>query len=73
MANQISANLYSKLYDEGRDILQFKGIIDHKKYGYALTKETWFTVLKGGHKKWNPTTRVRKVLVEGQDETTTCM
>ena len=40
MANQISAKLYSKLDDEGRGILQFKGIIDHKKDGSALTKET---------------------------------
>ena len=51
MANQIAANLYYQLDDEGRDILQFKGIINHKKDGSALTKETGFTVLKGGNKK----------------------
>ena len=45
MANQIAANLYYKLDDEGRDVLQFKGIIDHKKDGSDLTKETCFTVL----------------------------
>ena len=38
MENQIYANLYSQLDDEDRDILQFKGIIDHNKDGSALTK-----------------------------------
>ena len=73
MANQISANLYSQLDNEGRDILQFKGIIDHKKDGYALTKEIWFTVLKGVHKKCKPTTHGWKVLLEWKDETTSWM
>ena len=73
MANQISANLYYKLDDEGRDVLQFKGIIDHKKDGSDLTKETEFNILKGGHNKCKPTTRGRKVLAEWQDDTTTWM
>jgi len=57
MANQIAANLYSQLDDEGREIMQFKGIIDHKADGSALTKETGFTILKGGNRKCKPTTR----------------
>ena len=56
MANQISDYLYSQLEDEAREIFQFKGIIDHKKDGSNLTKETGFTVLKLGHKKCNPKT-----------------
>ena len=40
MADQIPANIYSQLGDEGREIFQFKVIIDHKKYGSTLTKET---------------------------------
>ena len=56
MKNKISANLYSQLDNEGREILKFKGIIDHKKGGYDMTKETGFTVLKGAHKKCKPTT-----------------
>ena len=40
MPNQIYAKLYSQLYNEGRDILQIKGIITHKKDGSTLTKET---------------------------------
>ena len=31
IANQIAANLYSQLDDEGHEILQLKGIIDHNK------------------------------------------
>ena len=58
---------------EGRKIFQFKVIINHNKDGSALTKETWFTVLKGGHDKCKPTTRGWNVLVEWRDETTTFM
>ena len=54
--NQISANLYYQLDNESREILKLKGIIDHKKDGDDLTKETGYTVIKGGHKKFNPTT-----------------
>ena len=73
MENQIDANLYSQLDDEGCEILKFKGIIDHKKDGYDLTKETGFTILKGGHKKCKHITRSWKVLVEWRDENTTWM
>ena len=38
MTNQISANLYSQLDNEGRDILQLKYIIDHKNDGSGLKK-----------------------------------
>ena len=38
--NQIAANLYSQLDDKGRDILQFKVIIEHNMDGSDLTKET---------------------------------
>jgi len=55
--------------------MQFKGIIDHEADGSALTKETGFTVLKGGHRKCKPTAFGWKVLVlvEWQDDTTTWM
>ena len=71
MANQIAAKFYSPLRYEGHEILKFKGIIDHYEDGYAITKCTGFTVLKGGHKKFKPTTRGWKVLVEWRDKTTT--
>ena len=64
MANQIDAKIYSQLDNEGREILQFKSILDHKKDGSDMTNETVFTVLKGGQKKCNPTTRRWKVFVE---------
>ena len=71
MANQIASNLYSQLDNEGSDILQFKGIIDHKEDRSDLIKETGFTVIKLVHKKFKPTTRGWKVLVEWRDYTTT--
>ena len=56
MANKIAANIYSQLDDEGREVLVFRDIIDHRKNGHVLSKETGFTVLKNGHKKCKPTT-----------------
>ena len=38
MSNQNAVNLYSNLENEGSEIFQFKGIIEHKKDGYALKK-----------------------------------
>ena len=70
MPNKIYANLYSQLNNEGCEILQFNGIIDHKKDGSVLKKETLFTVLKGRHKKCNPTTRDSKIFVEWRYDTT---
>lgn len=69
LANQIAANLYSQLDDEGREIMNFKGIIDHKKDGSALTKEEGFIALRNGQKKCKKTTRGWKILVEWRDET----
>ena len=57
MANQIAANIYSQLDDEGHERFQLKGIIEHNNDWSALTKEIVFAVLKGGHKKCNTTTR----------------
>ena len=54
-------------------MLKFKGIINHNNDGSTLTKETGFTVLKGGYNKLNPTMRGWKVFVQWQDETTTQM
>ena len=45
MAIQFTANIYSQLDNEGREIFQFKVVINHKKDGSDLTKETCFTVL----------------------------
>lgn len=69
MANQIAANLYSQLDDEGREIMNFKGIIDHKRDGSAITKENGFYQTRSGAKKAKKTTRGWKILVEWRDET----
>ena len=39
MADKITANLYSQLDNEGREILQLKGIIEHNKDGFTLPKD----------------------------------
>ena len=68
LANQIAANLYSQLDDEGREILSFKGIIGHKRDDTALSKEEGFIELRNGQKKCKKTTRGWKILVEWRDE-----
>ena len=69
LANKIAENLYSQLDDEGRDILAFRGIIDHKSDKSAVSKE------KGLDNRDKPkiTTRGWKILVEWKDETSTWM
>lgn len=70
-ANKIAENIYTQLDDEGREILAFGDIIDHRKDNSALSKDDGFTILKNGHKKCKPTTRGWQVLVEWKDESTT--
>ena len=72
-ANQIAMNLYSRLDEEGREILVYRNIIDHKKDMSALTKENGFITLSGGQKKAKKTTRGWKILVEFDDDTTCWM
>ena len=45
MANQIAMNLYSQLDDEGREILTFSAIVDHKSDGTALTKDNGYIAM----------------------------
>ena len=72
-ANQIAMNLYSRLDDEGREILTYRNIVDHKRDGSALTKENGFITMGGGQKKAKKTTRGWKILVEFKDDTTAWM
>ena len=69
LANKIAVNLYSQLDDEGREIMSFRGIIDHKSDNSAVTKDNG--VDDKGKKKI--TTRGWKILVEWKDETSTWM
>ena len=64
MANKIAANVYSQLDDEGREILAFGDIIDHRTNGHAISKRDGFVTLAGGQKKCKKTTRGWQVLVE---------
>ena len=73
MANKIAENIYSQLDDEGREILTFGDIIDHRSNGHAISKRDGFVILAGGHKKCKKTTRGWQVLVEWKDSTTTWM
>ena len=57
MANQIAMNLYSQLDNEGREILTFSAIVDHKSDGTALTKDNGYIELSNGHRKPKQTTR----------------
>lgn len=73
MANQIAANLYSQLDDEGREHLAFKAIVDHRRDRSALGMDNGFITTKGGQRKPKKTTRGWQVLVEFRDETTSWM
>ena len=50
MANKIAANIYSHLDDEGREILAFGDIVDHRKNGHEISK-------KMGSQPWRVGTR----------------
>ena len=73
MANKIAANTCSHLDDEGREILAFGDIVDHKKNGHAISKKDGFTTLASGHKKCKKTTRGWQLLVKWKDGTSTWM
>ena len=75
MTTQIAATLYSQLDNEGRKIMQCKGIIDHNSDWPALMlmKETGLATLKGGCRKYKTAMCSWNVLVEWWDETTTWM
>ncbi|KAL7525855.1 hypothetical protein ACHAWF_001533, partial [Thalassiosira exigua] len=69
MANKIAENLYSQVDDEGREILRFADIIDHRKDSTALTKENGFIKVQGGGSKCIKTTKGWEMLVEWKDGT----
>lgn len=69
-ANKIAENIYAQVDEEGREVLAFGDIIDHKRDGTALTKEQGYTTLSNGHKKCKPTTRGWKLLVQWRDDST---
>ena len=72
-ANKIAENIYSQLDDEGREILKFRDIVDHKKDNSALMKENRFTLQGQSTPKCKPTTKGWQILVEWVDEITTWM
>ena len=63
-ANKIAENIYSQLDDEGREILKFRDIIDHRKDKSTVTKENGFTSQGRGNRKCKPTTKGWQVLVK---------
>ncbi|KAL7549949.1 hypothetical protein ACHAWF_013200 [Thalassiosira exigua] len=65
MANKIAKNLYAQVDDEGREILRFANVIDHRKGPTALTKENGFIKSRGCIK----TTKGWEMLVEWEDGT----
>ncbi|KAL7527783.1 hypothetical protein ACHAWF_002305 [Thalassiosira exigua] len=64
MANKIAENLYAQVDDEGREILRFAYIIDHRKDSTALTEEKSFIKVQGGESKCIKTTKGWEMLVE---------
>ena len=73
MANKIAANIYSQLDDEGREILAFGDITDHRTNKHAIPLEEGFYETRQGNKKPKKTTRGWEVLVEWKDGNSTWM
>ncbi|KAL7524482.1 hypothetical protein ACHAWF_000968 [Thalassiosira exigua] len=69
MANKIAENLYAQVDDEGREILRFIDIIDHRKDSTALTKVNSFIRVQGGGSKCIKTTKGWELLVEWRGDT----
>ncbi|KAL7551889.1 hypothetical protein ACHAWF_015100, partial [Thalassiosira exigua] len=69
MANKIAENLYAQVDDEGREILYFADIVDHRKDSTALTEENGFIKVQGGGSKCIKTTKGWEMLVEWKDGT----
>jgi len=68
-ANTIAENLWSQCDSEGRDVQQFKEIIDHKKDGHALAADNGYDIV-GGLRKPKKTKAGWKILVEFVDGST---
>jgi len=66
-ANTIAENLLSQVDAEGKRILTFSGIADHKKDSTAIQKEDGFVRSYNGNKVPKKTTRGWKMLVEWKD------
>ncbi|KAL7524097.1 hypothetical protein ACHAWF_000813, partial [Thalassiosira exigua] len=69
MANKVAENLYAQVDDEGREILRFADIVDHRKDSTALTRENGFIKVQGGGSKCIKTTKGWEMLVEWKDGT----
>ncbi|KAL7548103.1 hypothetical protein ACHAWF_011393, partial [Thalassiosira exigua] len=57
MANKIAENLHAQVDDEGREILRFADIVNHRKDSTALTKENGFIKVQGGRSECIKTTK----------------
>ena len=68
-ANTIAENLWSQCDSEGKELQQFREIIDHKRDGQAITVDNGFETVNG-HKKPKKTTAGWKLLVEFADGST---
>ncbi|KAL7544893.1 hypothetical protein ACHAWF_008256 [Thalassiosira exigua] len=69
MANKIAENLYAQVYDEGREILRFADIVDHRKDSTTLTEENSFIKVQVCGSKCIRTTKGWEMLVEWKDGT----
>ena len=69
-ANIIAENLYSQCDSEGRELLSFREICDHRKNNRAITIANGYDVSKNGNRTPKRTTVGWELLVEWRDGTT---
>lgn len=70
LANIIAENLYLQCDSEGRELLSFKEICDHRKNNLAISIENDYDILKNGNCKPKRTTVGWELLVEWRDGST---
>ena len=69
-ANIITENLYSQCDSEGRELLSFKEICDHRKNKRAISIENGYDISKNGNRTPKRTTVGWELLVEWRDGST---
>ena len=69
-ANIIAENLFNQCDSEGRELLSFKEICDHRKNHRAISIENGYTISKNGNKTPKRTTVGWDILVEWRDGST---
>ena len=68
-ANNISENMYTKLYQNGCSYYLIDAVIDYSKDGRAVSKDNGYVIIQSGTRRLRQTTTGWKFLILWKDET----